>query len=162
MAESSVSDDALRDAIDRGRAAFPDLVLDEKAFADHLEGVSDGSTPEVLSALAIEDLYLACGCVAGAPGSVAAFSARHGATVRAAIARVVRGADAAEIEQRVLEELLVGAVGGQPKLASYAGRAPLERWLSVASQRAALMWLRENRAEGRARVGAAAQPAAGD
>ena len=161
MAESGLSE-GVRAAVVRARDALPDIVLDEEAFARHLTSVAAGASPAEVSALAIEDLYLACACVAGAPGSVAAFTARHGEGVRNAIARVVRGADAAEIEQRVLEELLVGAADGRPKLASYAGRAPLERWLSVAAHRAALMWLRENRAEGRARDGAAGQPAPGD
>src|SRR5436305_334830 len=46
------------------------------------------------------------------------------------------------------------------KIGSYAGKAPLDRWLGVAAQRAALMWLRENQTEARARDGAAAEPAA--
>ena len=46
------------------------------------------------------------------------------------------------------------------KIGGYAGRAPLDRWLGVAAQRAALMWLRENRTEARAWDGAAAEPAA--
>jgi RNA polymerase sigma-70 factor (ECF subfamily) len=162
MAASSLPEEAMRAAVIRARAAIPDIVLDEEAFARHLTSIAGGSSSAEVSALAIEDLYLACACVAGAPGSVAAFTARHGEGVRNAIARVVRGADAAEIEQRILEDLLVGATDGPPKLASYAGRAPLERWLGVAAHRAALMWLRENRAEGRAREGAASQPAAGD
>ncbi|HMF41076.1 MAG TPA: sigma-70 family RNA polymerase sigma factor, partial [Polyangia bacterium] len=91
-------------------------------------------------------------------GAAAVFTARHGDTVRSAIARVVRNADAAEIEQRFFDEVLVGTITSPPKLASYAGRAPLERWLSVAAQRAALTWLRENRAETRARDAAAAEP----
>ena len=158
MAEPALPDNNLRVAVTRGRAAFPDLSLDEEAFARRLtEHVGeDGSA--ALTALAVEDLYLACACVAGTPGAAAVFTARHGDTVRSAIARVVRNADAAEIEQRFFDDVLVGTITSPPKLASYAGRAPLERWLSVAAQRAALTWLRENRAETRARDAAAAEP----
>src|SRR5438477_9369740 len=156
MAEASVRGDEMRVAVCRGRDAFPDLALDEAVFERHLANLAAGTA---IAVLAIEDLYLACACVAKTPGAAATFSARHGDTVRSAIARVVRNADAAEIEQRFFDDLLVGTVTSPPKLTSFAGRAPLERWLSVAAQRAALGWLRENRAETRARDAAAAEPA---
>ena len=72
----------------------------------------------------------------------------------------MRGEDAAEVEQQFVDALLVGSALSAPKIGSYAGKAPLDRWVGVAAQRAALMWLRSNRAEARAREGAAAEPAA--
>jgi RNA polymerase sigma-70 factor, ECF subfamily len=119
-----------------------------------------GADRKAISALAIEDLFLASACLAGIEGAAAAFNARHGATIRGTIARIVRGADNGEVEQQLVAELLVGSAAAPPKIGSYAGRAPLDRWLGVAAQRAALMWLRENRTEARARDGAAAEPAA--
>ena len=147
----------------RGHAAFGTLVLDDQTFAKHLARTIKlgGATPSSISTLAIEDLFLACACLAGVEGAAAAFSARHGATIRGTIARIVRGADNGEVEQQLVASLLVGSVAGPARIGSYAGKAPLDRWLGVAAQRAALMWLRENRTEARARDGAAAEPAAG-
>jgi len=159
MGEASIPNAKVRAAAARGRAAFPDLTLDEEAFARRLAELA-GDEPAAVAALAVEDLYLAAACLAGTSGAAAALGARHGDTIRSAIARVLRGDAAAEVEQRFVEDLVVGTATSPPKLASYAGRAPLERWLSVAAQRAALGWLRENRAEARARDAAAAEPAA--
>ncbi len=145
----------------RGRTAFGTLALDDLTFAKHLARVikMSGADPSVISALEIEDLFLACACLAGVDGAAAAFSARHGATIRGTIARIVRGADNGEVEQQLTTGLLVGLAAGPARIGSYAGKAPLDRWLGVAAQRAALMWLRENRTEARARDGAAAEPA---
>jgi RNA polymerase sigma-70 factor (ECF subfamily) len=146
----------------RGRSAFGQIELDDRAFARHLARALkiSAANPSSISVLAVEDLYLTCACLAGSEGAVAAFNARHGATVRGAIARIVRGTDAGEIEQQLLNDLLVGSAASGPKIGSYAGKAPLDRWLGVSAQRAALMWLRENRTEARARDGAAAEPGA--
>ena len=146
----------------RGRSAFGQIALDDRAFARHLARAIkiNAADPSSISALAVEDLYLTCACLAGSEGAVAAFNARHGATVRGAIARIVRGTDAGEIEQQLLNDLLVGSAASGPRIGSYAGKAPLDRWLGVSAQRAALMWLRENKTEARARDGAAAEPGA--
>ena len=120
-------------------------------------GVGTDRTPN----LSIEDLYLACACLAGSQGAAALFSARHGKAIRATIDRLTGGADAGEVEQRLLDALLVGIVTLPPKIGSYAGRAPLERWLAVATQRTALIWKRENRTEARAHSRAAAEALVG-
>jgi RNA polymerase sigma-70 factor (ECF subfamily) len=147
----------------RGHAAFADLALDDQTFVKHLARVIEmgGASRSAISTLAIEDLFLACACLAGTEGAAATFSERHGATIRGTIARIVRGADNGEVEQQLLAGLLVASVAGPARIGSYAGKAPLDRWLGVAAQRAALMWLRENRTEARARHGAAAEPAPG-
>jgi RNA polymerase sigma-70 factor, ECF subfamily len=146
----------------RGHAAFPGLALDDLAFTRLLARTvkMSGADPRALSALAIEDLFLASACLSGIEGAAAAFGARHGATIRGTIARIVRGADSGEVEQQFVAGLLVGTIAAPAKIGSYAGKAPLDRWLGVAAQRAALMWLRENQTEARARDGAAAEPAA--
>jgi RNA polymerase sigma-70 factor, ECF subfamily len=162
-AEVELHVDDMAAATARGRAAFPDLAVDQHAFAAHLTRTLAADAAQApastLAALAIEDLYLACACLTQAPGAAAAFAARHGSTIRGAIARIVRGADAAEVEQQFIDALLVGSAASPAKLGSYAGKAPLDRWVGVAAQRAALVWLRSNRAETRARQGAAAEPA---
>jgi RNA polymerase sigma-70 factor (ECF subfamily) len=163
VAETAPLAAALAAACARGRAAHPAITVDDGAFAAHLgrAAAAAGAAASAVDGLAVEDLYLACGCLAGDQAAVAALTAQHGATIRAAIARVVRGPDAAEVEQQLLDGLVVGTAASPPKLATYAGKAPLERWLSVAAQRAALMWLRDNREEARARDGAAGEPPLG-
>ncbi len=153
---------ALAAACARGRAAFEKITLDDRTFVRHLARAlgTDEATPASISALAIEDLYLACACLAGVPEAAVLFSARHGATIRGAIIRSGAGSDAGEAEQQLLKGLLVGSIGSPPKIGSYAGKAPLDRWLGVAAQRAALMWLREYRARARAQEAAGSEPAA--
>ena len=155
----------------RGKAAFPALVLDRAAFTAHLVrvgavgavgGVGEKEAEVAVSAeLAVEDLFLACACALRVEGAAAAFSEKHGQAVRNGIARIIQGSDLAEVEQRLMDVLLVGTLESPAKIGTYAGRAPLDRWLGVAAQRTALMWLREDRVEGRARVAAAAEPVVG-
>jgi RNA polymerase sigma-70 factor, ECF subfamily len=163
VSEVGLQPDEIMAAAARGRAAFADIALDERAFAAHLTRILAGQAAgtSALAALAIEDLYLACACMAQVPGAIAAFTARYGATIRSAIARIVRGADAADVEQQFIDALLVGCAASPAKIGSYAGRAPLDRWLGVAAQRTALIWLRNDRAETRAREAAAAEPVTG-
>jgi RNA polymerase sigma-70 factor, ECF subfamily len=145
----------------RGHAAFAQLPLDDMTFVQHLGSiVGMGETGvEPVDGLAIEDLYLACACLAGLSGAVPAFETRHGATIRGAIARMVAASDVDEARQQLMQSLLVGSATSAPKIGTYAGKAPLDRWLGVSAQRAALMWLRENRAETRARDAAANEAA---
>jgi RNA polymerase sigma-70 factor (ECF subfamily) len=156
---ASPDEDELASACARARAANPGLLVDDDRFAAHVgramaHGEADGAS---LGSLAIEDLYLACACLARAPGAAAELRKRHRTTICAAVARIVPGSEIAEIEQQLLDELLVGSVDAAPKIGSYAGQAPLGRWLQVAAQRRALMWIRSNRAEARARKATAAQ-----
>jgi RNA polymerase sigma-70 factor (ECF subfamily) len=153
----------LEDAVDaafvRGQQAFPQLPLGNERFARHLGQVlarNPEATP--LSSLFAADLYLACACLAGAAGAAEALTAGYGTAIRRGIGRVVRGPDAAEIEQEMLTGLFVGSPVSPPELASYAGRAPLARWLEVVAHHAALRWLRAERAQGKVGERAAAQP----
>jgi RNA polymerase sigma-70 factor (ECF subfamily) len=157
-------DRELADACARGHAAAGGIILDDHTFVRDLARVVALNKRGVagISLLSIEDLYLVCACLSQAPRAVAAFDALHGATIRAAIARVIRSDDdVAEIEQQLLVTLLVGAEGSEPLLGSYGGWAPLDRCLRVVAHRAALTWQRRYRSEGRTRQGAAAQPQLG-
>jgi RNA polymerase sigma-70 factor (ECF subfamily) len=146
-----------------GRAAFPQLAVEEEAFAAYMgRVVRAGETDEsTLAQLALEDLYLACACLTNVAGAAEVFGGRFGATIRGAVARIVGAADTDEVHQQLQQSLLVGTETSTPKLGSYAGKAPLERWVGVSARRAALMWLRENRTEQNARAAAGAEPGAG-
>jgi RNA polymerase sigma-70 factor (ECF subfamily) len=151
--------DVVAAACARGRAAFQELALADETFARHLGrslARNIDSTP--ISALAIEDLYLACACFSGVPGAADALTGRHLTTIRRSIRRVVRGPDASEIEQELLTQLLVGSGAIPPSIGAYAGRAPLARWLGVVAHRAALRWGRDDRAETEAMARVAREP----
>jgi RNA polymerase sigma-70 factor (ECF subfamily) len=162
-AVAAPGEEALAAACARGRAAHPALAVDDEVFVRHVArlAVLQADAATALEGLALDDLYLACACAAGAPGAAAALQALHGAAMRAAIARIVPASDVAEVEQQLIKELVVGTPAAAGKIASYAGQAPLERWLRVTAQRAALMAVRSSQTEGRARRAAAAElPAA--
>lgn len=142
----------------RARAAFPDVVHDDAAFVADLARAAKSSDLAAIAALVVEDLFLASACGARIPRAIEVFRARHRDTIRAAVGRIVPAADVDELEQRVLDQLLLGSSSAAPKIGGYAGRAPLDRWIAVSAQRAALMWLREHRTEARARSAAAREP----
>jgi len=142
-----------------GRAAFSDFALDDTVFARHLARALTTAdlAPTALSTLAFPDLYLACACLAGVAEAIATLQTAAENTIRASIARLLPAADVSEAQQRLMEQLLVGTSTSPAKLQTYAGRAPLDRWLAVAAQNAALMWLREERAHRRVHERAAAE-----
>jgi RNA polymerase sigma-70 factor (ECF subfamily) len=150
-------DEARRLAWERGRDGNPGIDLDFAAFATHLDKLSSTGAPAI-DGLAVADVFLVAACLAGTPGAVEELHRRHAEHVRSALAGYVSASDAAELQQELMNNLVVGSLESPPKLVSYAGRAPLERWLRVTAQRAALMWLRSGRAEARAHKGAAAEP----
>jgi RNA polymerase sigma-70 factor (ECF subfamily) len=146
-------------AYERGRNMFPNVSVDEDTFARHLARATirmpDGAAP---SALAAEDLYLACACAVGVPGAVNALVEREGPLIRRSIARIVKHSNTEEIEQALLADLVVGSPTSPPEIGAYAGRAPLARWLEVVAQRAALRWLRDERARTEVKTRAAREP----
>lgn len=146
-------------AYQRGRATFPNVSLDEETFTRHLARATI-RIPDVVSptALAAEDLYLACACAVGVSGAVNTLVEREGALIRRSIGRVARRSNSEEIEQALLTELVVGSPGSPPEIAAYAGRAPLGRWLEVVAQRAALRWLRAERTREEIATRAAREP----
>lgn len=158
---SQILEKALADACARGRAAFPNLTLDDDAFVRHLARALPSPDAASLATLAADDMYLAAACLAKVPGAVDTFAQRHGPTIRAVVTRLLRHADARDVEQRLLDKLVVGTAEVGPRLATYVGRAPLDRWVGVAARREAITWLRENRAVAQAHADAAAEPATG-
>jgi RNA polymerase sigma-70 factor, ECF subfamily len=143
----------------RGRERFAEIPLDDETFARQLARAmkrrGDGTA---LSALAAEDLYLAYACFVGAPGAVRALIEQQGPVIRRAIERTVPKPNAAEVEQELLADLLVGTPARPPEIGAYAGRAPLARWVAVIAQRAGLRWLRVERAQTTVAVQAGLEP----
>jgi RNA polymerase sigma-70 factor (ECF subfamily) len=82
------------------------------------------------------DLYIACACAHGVPGAVDAFDRTFGDLMRRTFARGDRAKLFVDDAQQALRErLFVAADGARPKIAEYAGRAPLKSWLAAAASR---------------------------
>jgi RNA polymerase sigma-70 factor (ECF subfamily) len=153
----------IADLCRRGRAAFPQLDVPDEAFARHLARVTRDDRPGAppVASRMIEDLYLAFACLEGTPGAAEAFDERCAPAIRAAVAHLAPSPAARdEIVQAARDALLVGRGDTPPKIALYLGTGPLSRWAAVTGQRLALLELRAQRAEARARDGLAREEAA--
>jgi RNA polymerase sigma-70 factor (ECF subfamily) len=155
--QTATVDADLRARIDAGREAWPELGLDDLAFARHLAAHTHESLPPLKYAA---DLWLACACATGAKGAVAAFEKEHGATMQRAVSRVNRGL-ADEVRQAVMISLLVREPGRSPRIAEYGGRAALRTWLATVATNAALNQAQERANRAYESVGALGLAAAG-
>jgi RNA polymerase sigma-70 factor (ECF subfamily) len=127
-----------------GRAAWPDVVLDEAAIADRLRAQHaadpDASTDELHDA----DFYLASALAARDPAAVRAFEAKLVPEVDIALRRLrLPSGTADEVKQALRLELLAET---EPKIADYAGRGALVGWLRVSATRKALKLARKGAA----------------
>jgi RNA polymerase sigma-70 factor, ECF subfamily len=134
----------------RCRSAFPGLFARDEAFARYLAlAIRRWSNEATIGNLFVEDLYLAYACFTGVPQAANIFFTRYGDVIRRTIERVAGRPNAEEIAQALISDLLVGSASSVPEIGDYAACAPLVRWLEVVAQRAALRWLRTERAKGR-------------
>jgi RNA polymerase sigma-70 factor (ECF subfamily) len=123
------------------RAAWPNLVIDPAQLAVYLAERGDPTDPD-----RVTDLYLACGCVAGDPAAITYLETVHLSRVATFLARIdTRREFVDEVRQLVREQLLVGRNASRPAILDYSGRGPLERWVSVSTQRIALNLLRSRK-----------------
>jgi RNA polymerase sigma-70 factor (ECF subfamily) len=123
----------LAEIVDHARAAWPTVDLATEHFIAHLaDRLPDAADLEsALRAMHTADLYLACACLRGDAGAVAAFDAHCLSVVDRALARLGIDGDAVnEVKQRLRRSLLV-ADDGQPRIAGFAGRGDLRSWLRV-------------------------------
>ena len=161
-AGDSTSDETLAELCTRGRAAFPSLDVSPQSFVRHLASLvtREGAETAPLEDRFIGDLYLACACLQRVAGAAEAFDAHCTPAIRAAVGRLAPSdAGRDEIVQKARDALLVGSAEVLPKLALYLGTGPLPRWVATTGQRLALLELRADRAEGRARSALAKEPA---
>jgi RNA polymerase sigma-70 factor (ECF subfamily) len=142
----------------KGKAAYPPIALEPARFDAHLEHcraqLSDSERD--VDDLCVEDLYLACACLHKVPNAHEVFGRAYGKVIRAAVERISPSrAFQDDVEQRLLEQLLMGRPDGRPKIGAYTGYGSLARWVSVVAKREALMLLRSDAVEARARDNAA-------
>jgi RNA polymerase sigma-70 factor, ECF subfamily len=128
-------------AIERARAAWPELPLEPRLFAAHLGArlpVEELSVATI-DGLCVADLWLACACLHELAGAHAELAGRHDVDVRRGLA----GVEAPEgMAQEVLLHLLVRGDQRPARLGEYSGRGNLGRWISVVTRRLAIDRLR--------------------
>lgn len=124
----------LAEAIDRARAAWPQLDVDDEELGAWLLERADPATP--LSRLHVGDLLLACACAHGRPEAIAAFHAAFDAGIAATLARASQlGSDADDLRQLVDVHLFVAEEDAVPKIADYRGIGSLRTWVRVVATR---------------------------
>ncbi len=130
---------AIAALFEAGQAAFPAIAVEATALARYLGercSAAGGALPPPSLAA---DVYLACACVLGVPGAHAAFEREFsGVIARAAAGVEPSPAFADDLRQVVLEGLFSAPPSATPKIAGYAGRAPLRTFLRVIAVRTAI------------------------
>jgi RNA polymerase sigma-70 factor (ECF subfamily) len=135
--------------VERGRAAWPELAIDQARFAAFVaERLEDTS----LASLHVEDLYLACGLVDGLSAALAAFDRECVPVIdRAVEASGATPAEVADLRQIVRQRLLVAPASDDgeatPRIATYTGRGNLKSWIKVVATREAARLLPRERRE---------------
>jgi RNA polymerase sigma-70 factor (ECF subfamily) len=112
-----------------GRAAWPNIVVSEARFRDHVAS-------RVVDVSAGADLYLACACSLGDSSALTAVDDLV-SPMLARLARRWRHAriDPADLAQALRLHLFVSDGSGPPRIAQYRGDGPLKRWLQIAAAR---------------------------
>jgi RNA polymerase sigma-70 factor (ECF subfamily) len=140
----------LNRTIEAGRGAFPTVAVDPARFLTLLgrcvrealggdaaaPAPGDAAVAELLSRLAVEDLYLA---VAAGHGDANAIEILAETLVQPSVAAICRNREspafADEMIQVLRQKLLVAGENQEPKILSFSGRAPLAAWIAVVVQR---------------------------
>ena len=133
----------------RARTAWPGLsVTDERFLPFVAERVKEGSGPERLERMSVEDLYLACGCASGDPTAAEQFSARFFPAIEQAVARMeVPRAWVEDVRQTVYDKLFVGDGERPPGIRHYKGEGELLTWVRVVAVRQAIDVVRKRNRE---------------
>ncbi|MBS1121925.1 MAG: putative DNA-binding regulatory protein [Deltaproteobacteria bacterium] len=122
-------DARLATAIADAHRRWPGVVVEPARFVAAVAiriPTSPPSLEQALDGLRLADLYLACACAAGDPKALAAFEL-------AFLAGDSRTSD--DTKQELRQKLFVGP---NPRIAQYAGRGDLARWVRAAAARIAI------------------------
>jgi RNA polymerase sigma-70 factor (ECF subfamily) len=137
-----------------GRAAWPALAVDAKDLVELVgKHVDADAAADALDGLRPADLYLACACAKRVAGAIDTFDRDYIREVDIALARMrMAPARVADVKQLVRQRLFVGGgTAGAPtspgKIAEYAGRGDLRRWVRSVAVRTCLNELRKGKRE---------------
>jgi RNA polymerase sigma-70 factor (ECF subfamily) len=141
FADHPALEQALAEALERGRAAWPGIVFAPERFAAHLAHHCATSSCS-LADLRVTDLYLACACALGDVAGIAAFEAAYFGDITPALLRITRHtALADEVAQELRQLLFLSRDHATPKLALYGGRGDLRNWTRTVIARVILRLL---------------------
>ncbi|MDC3958978.1 sigma-70 family RNA polymerase sigma factor [Polyangium jinanense] len=135
----------LEERLRAAKDAWPAVDLPDAVFVPQIAArLQTAPAPaDALASLHISDLYLACACAEGHRAALAAFDARYIATLDRALQRITRGGVSPDdIKQILRQKLLVAEPGRPPKIADYAGRGDLRRWVHAVAVRSGIDALR--------------------
>jgi RNA polymerase sigma-70 factor (ECF subfamily) len=151
QAGSAELEQLIEEELRQGQATWPGIAVGAEAFVSYLGHRARGALPPetALRGLRATDLYLACACVQGDPGAIAAFETHHLSKTDGYLARLkATPVQIEEVKQSLRRRLLVPErEGSAPLIAQYSGRGPLQAWVRVAAIRAALKLLQVARRE---------------
>jgi RNA polymerase sigma-70 factor, ECF subfamily len=140
-----------------GRAAWPGISVEPRALAVFVgrQLEPDVDADDALDGLRPSDLYLACACATGDAAAIGTFDKAFMREVDIALARMrMPPARASDVKQLVRQRLFVtdeplslGGVTLHGKIAEYAGRGDLRRWVRSVAVRTCLNELRRGKNE---------------
>lgn len=128
-------------ALERARAAHPQLLADARAFfgqlAPALQGAEDVAA--ALGELNAGDVLLAALCAAQDPAALALFERRHLGRVALLVRRLDdTGKLGDEVTQALREKLFFSGPGARARILDFTGKGSLDAWLRAAAVRTAL------------------------
>jgi hypothetical protein len=126
--------DAVQEAFEVGRLAWPGVHLAPERFRGHLKRVL-GQAPSWDWQAHAAELYLVCACISGDAVAQAAFERAFYTDLEASIRRIDSEPALVDAAMASLRARLFARDG---KLSAYAGRGALSAWLSVFAARVAL------------------------
>jgi RNA polymerase sigma-70 factor, ECF subfamily len=136
---------AIEEALRRGAAQWPELVVSAPVFAQAMaRSLAEAPDPAAaLLELHVTDLYLAQACADGAPAAIAAFEDLCRKTIEGSL-RAIGLADhvIADVAQDVRSKMFVAADGAPGKIATYSGRSTLRNWVRTIAIRCAASLMR--------------------
>lgn len=140
---------ALDQAFHRLAASRPDFAVPSSRFADYVRArkPEELSLGEVLARYCLDDLFMACACLAGDAAAIAAFERELSPLLERAVASFGEE-PAKEVRQGLRAALLVDHRGRGPLLAEYRGEGALRRWLRVVAVREATRLYHLSKREG--------------
>lgn len=128
-----------------GRAAWPEVVIDEATVATRLAARLRDDPETKLDELHDKDLYLAFALADGNTAALRVFEAELVPQIDMALRRLrLGGGTADEVKQAIRFDMLVDE---KKRIADYAGRGELAAWLRVSATRKALKFIRKDNRE---------------
>jgi RNA polymerase sigma-70 factor, ECF subfamily len=130
-------------SVDEGRARWPSVRVDERAYVRFLRDTTGGSPTDGVRA----ERWLTFACGQGDEAAIAAFEREYLADALQAVRSLGSEALVGDVEGRVRRALFVAEKGRPPKILEYSGRGSLKKWVRTVALRVALPLQERSRRE---------------